>query len=78
VQDDAIFAFCGELDDSAACDLLYNKDVGNRNSIALKITNEPPAILSDGADKADGSPCASDGGGLICPFPTSAALKFCG
>jgi len=50
--------------------------MGNRNPIALKIANEPLAILSDGADKAYSSPCASDGSGLICPLPASATLKL--
>lgn len=57
---------------------LHNRDVGNRNAITLKITDEPLAILSNGADKADGSPCASDGSGLICSLSASATLKLCG
>jgi hypothetical protein len=94
---DAIFAFSGKLDYSAACDLLeeeeqvnagavwrglraylHNGDIGNRNSITLEITDEPLAILSDSADKADSFPCASDGSGLICPLSASATLKLCG
>jgi hypothetical protein len=57
---------------------LYNRDVGNRHPITLKIVNEPLAIFSDGADKAHGSPCASDGCGLICPLAASTTLKLCG
>ena len=57
---------------------LHNRNIGDRNPITLKITKKPLAILSDGADKAHGSPCTSNSSSLICTLPAAATLKLCG
>jgi hypothetical protein len=55
---------------------LYNRDICSRHTIALQITNEPCAVLSNRADEAHRPACTGDSRGLIGAFSARATLEF--